>query len=62
MDVNICSWGKRSSEVENPDIFKKHLKGKKRSQWLEKPLHGISIKDRESEHRENVAMVEGRTS
>ena len=38
---------KRLSEVESPDTFKKYLKEEKRSQWLEKPLHGISIKDTE---------------
>ena len=45
---------KRSSEVGNPDTFKKYLKEEKRSQWLEKPLHGISIKDTEKVSRERM--------
>ena len=38
---------KRLSEVEVPDVFKKRLKEEKRSQWLEKPLHGRFVKDTE---------------
>ena len=38
---------KRLSEVEDPDVFKKRLKEEKRSQWLEKPLHGRFLKDTE---------------
>ena len=45
---------KRLSEVENPGTFKKHLKEEKRSQWLEKPLHGISIKDTEKVSTERM--------
>ena len=44
--LKFVAGEKRLSEVENPDTFKKHLK-EKRSQWLEKPLHGISLKDKE---------------
>ena len=33
-------------EVEDPDAFKKRLK-EKASQWLEKPLHGRFLTDRE---------------
>ena len=55
MDVEICSYEKRLSEVEDPDVFNKRLKGEekerkreeKRSQWLEKPLHGSFLKDTE---------------
>ena len=38
---------KRLSEVEDPDVFEKRLKEKKRSQWLEKRLHGRFLKDTE---------------
>ena len=38
---------KRLSEVKDPDLFKKCLKEEKRSQWLEKPLHGRFLKDTE---------------
>ena len=38
---------KRLSEVKDPDVFKKCLKEEKRSQWLEKPLHGRFLKDTE---------------
>ena len=37
----------RLSEVEHPDAFKKCLKEEKRSEWLEKPLHGRFLKDTE---------------
>ena len=61
--LKFVAGKKRLSEVEDPDVFKKRLKEEKRSQWLEKPLHGrFSKRYRESEYRENVAMVEGRTS
>ena len=33
--------------MEDPDVFKKGLKEEKRSQWLEKPLHGRFLKDTE---------------
>ena len=33
--------------MEDPDVFKKRLKEEKRSQWLEKPLHGRFLKDTE---------------
>ena len=61
MDVEICSWGKGIVENEDPDAFKKRLEKKKTSQWVEKPLHGRFLRYRETEHRENVAMVEGGT-
>ena len=32
-------------EVEDPDVFKKRLKEKKRSHWLEKSLYGRFLKD-----------------
>ena len=38
---------KSLSVVEDAEVFKKHLKEKKRSQWLEKPLHGRLLKDTE---------------
>ena len=39
--------GKRLSEVEDTDAFKKRLKEEKRNYWLEKPLHGRFLKDTE---------------
>ena len=35
------------SRIVDPDVFKKRLKEEKRSQWLEKPLHGRFLKDTE---------------
>ena len=46
--LKFVAGEKRSSEVEDPDVFKKHLKEEKRSQWLEKPLHGRFLKDTEN--------------
>ena len=46
--LKFVAGEKRWSEVENPDTFKKHLKEEKRSQWLEKLLHVISLKDTEN--------------
>ena len=47
MGVEIVAGEKWLSEVEDPDAFKKQLKEEKRSQWLEKPLHGRFLKDTE---------------
>ena len=52
--LKFVAGEKRLSEVENPDTFKKHLKEEKRSQWLEKLLHGISIKDTEKVSTERM--------
>ena len=52
--LTFVAGEKRSSEVENPDTFKKHLKEEKRSRWLEKPLHGTSIKDTEKVSTERM--------
>ena len=38
---------KRLSEVEDQEAFKKNLKQEKRSQWLEKQVHGIFLIDTE---------------
>ena len=46
-------------EVEDPDAFEVCLYEEKKSQWLEKTLHGGFLK---YGHRENRTMVEGRTS
>ena len=45
--LKFVAGEKRLSEVEDPDVFKKRLKEEKRSQWLEKPLHGRFLKDTE---------------
>ena len=45
--LKFVAGEKRLSEVEDPDVFKKHLKEEKGSQWLEKPLHGRFLKDTE---------------
>ena len=52
--LKFVAGEKRLSEVENPGTFKKHLKEEKRSQWLEKPLHGIFIKDTKKVSRERI--------
>ena len=52
--LKIVAGEKRLSEVENRDTFKKHLKEEKRSQWLEKLLHGISLKDTEKVSTERM--------
>ena len=52
--LKFVAGEKRLSEVENPDTFKKHLKEEKRSQWLEKLLHGISLKDTEKVSTERM--------
>ena len=54
MDIEICSGGKRLSEVEHPDAFKKWLKEKKRSQWMGKRLHGRFLKDIEKVNTERT--------
>ena len=38
---------KQLSQVKYRDGFKKQLKEEKKSQWLEKPLHGRFLKDKE---------------
>ena len=38
---------KGSSEVEDPNAFKKRLKQQKTSQWLEKPFYGRFLRDTE---------------
>ena len=46
--ILIFVAGEKSlSVVEDVEVFKKHLKEEKRSQWLEKPLHGRLLKDTE---------------
>ena len=45
--LKFVAGKKRLSEVEDPDVFKNRLKEEKRSQWLEKPLHGRFLKDTE---------------
>ena len=45
--LKFSAGEKTLSEVEDPDVFKKRLKEEKRSQWLEKPLHGRFLKDTE---------------
>ena len=45
--LKFVAGEKRLSEVEDLDVFKKCLKEEKRSQWLEKPLHGRFLKDTE---------------
>ena len=43
--LKFVAGKKQLSEMEDPDAFKKQLKEEKRSQWLEKPLHGRFLKD-----------------
>ena len=45
--LKFVAGEKRLSEVEDPDVFKRLLKEEKKSQWLEKPLHGRFLKDKE---------------
>ena len=45
--LKFVAGGKRLSEVEDTDVIKKRLKEEKRSQWLEKLLHGRFLKDTE---------------
>ena len=54
MVVEICSWGKWLSGVEDSDAFKKCLKEEKRSQWVEKPLHGRFLNDTEKVIRKRM--------
>ena len=56
MDVEIVAGEKRLSEVEDPDAFKKRLKEEKRSQCLEKPLHGRFLKDIEKVSTERTCQ------
>ena len=43
--LKFLAGEKALSELEDPDEFKKCLKEEKRSQCLEKPLHGRFLKD-----------------
>ena len=43
--LKFLAGEKALSELEDPDKFKKCLKEEKRSQCLEKPLHGRFLKD-----------------
>ena len=43
--LKFLAGEKAFSELEDPDEFKKCLKEEKRSQCLEKPLHGRFLKD-----------------
>ena len=43
--LKFVAGEKGLSEMEDADAFKKRLKEEKRSQWLEKPLHGRFLKD-----------------
>ena len=45
--LKFVAGEKSLSEVVDSDVFKKRLKEEKRSQWLEKPLHGRFLKDTE---------------
>ena len=58
--LKFAAGEKALSEVEVPNEFEKRLKEEKRRQWLEKPLR--CRRDRESEYRHNVAMVEAKAS
>ena len=53
--ILIFVAGEKSlSVVEDAEVFKKHLKEEKRSQWLEKPLHGRLLKDTEKASTERT--------
>ena len=54
--LKFVAGKKGLSEVENPDAFKNHLKEEKRSQWLEKLLHGISLKNTENMSTERTGQ------
>ena len=44
------------SGAEDSDAFKKCLKEEKRSQWVEKPLHGRFLKDTEKVIRKRMCQ------
>ena len=52
--LRFVAGEKRLSEVEDPDVFKKCLTEEKRSQWLEKLLHGRFLKDTEKVSTERM--------
>ena len=52
--LKFVAGEKSSSEVEDPDAFKKQLKMEKRSQWLEKQFHGRFLKDIEKVSTERM--------
>ena len=52
--LKFVAGEKRLSEVEDLDVFKKCLKEEKRSQWLEKLLHGRFLKDTEKVSTERM--------
>ena len=45
--LKFVAGEKRFSEVEHSHVFKKRLKEKEKSQWMEKQLHGRFLKDTE---------------
>ena len=52
--LKFVAGEKGLTEVKDPDAFKKRLKEEKRSQWLEKPLHGRFLKDTENVSTERI--------
>ena len=52
--LKLVAGEKWLSGVEDSDAFKKCLKEEKRSQWVEKPLHGRFLDDTEKVIRKRM--------